>query len=116
MSGFRHPLRRSLAVGALVLVLAPFAGTTPADAATPPPAQGTGTFCANATTTNPFTDVSQSTESAHYANILCALSAGITVGKTSTTYAPKQTVSRAQMASFVARGIDEANRLVAPGI
>src|SRR4051812_34318701 len=103
----------ALVIGALLLVGAPLASG--AAAATPPPVQDTSTFCANATTTNPFSDVSASANAAHFKNILCLVSAGITQGKTATTYGPGDVVTRAQMATFIARSIDEANALAQPG-
>ena len=112
MIGFRQRHRRVLVVAATVVVLAPFASR--ATAATPPPAQDTSAFCANASTSTSFTDLDQN--SAHYHNILCAVSAGIAKGKTSTTYAPAAIVTRGQMATFVARALDEANALVAQGV
>src|SRR5581483_11961966 len=99
------------AAAAVLLTLAPWIGT--ANAATPPPAQDTTTFCANATKTDPFTDTDPN--SVHHANILCLVSAGVTQGTTPTTYSPAASVSRAQMATFIARAIDEANSLAQPG-
>jgi hypothetical protein len=61
---------------------------------------------------NPFTDVGPG---AHHDNILCLAYAGITQGNTPTTYNPSAVVRRDQMATFIARAIDEMNRLVTPG-
>jgi len=113
MSLIRQRQWRALIAGALLLVLAPLAATSAA-AATPPAAQNTATFCANASTTNPFSDVDSS--NTHFNNILCLVSAGITTGTgNGSTYSPIQVVNRGQMATFVARAIDEANALAQPG-
>jgi len=112
MSPIRQRRWPALIAGALLLVLAPLA--TSAVAATPPPAQDTSTFCANASQTNPFSDVNSS--NVHFNNILCLVSAGITTGTgNGSTYSPGNVVNRGQMATFVARAIDEANALAQPG-
>jgi hypothetical protein len=98
------------AAAAVLFTLVPLAGV--ADAATTPPAQDTSTFCQNVPPDNPFTDVGAGP---HHDNILCLSAAGITTGTTATTYSPANVVTRAQMASFVARSIDEANSLETPG-
>jgi len=53
------------------------------------------------TTATPFTDVSPT--SFAVSDVPCIYGLGITNGTTSTTYSPKTTVTRAQMASFLAR-------------
>src|SRR6476661_504402 len=98
------------AAAAVLFTLVPLSGV--ADAATTPPAQDTSTFCQNVPPDNPFTDVGAGP---HHDNILCLSAAGITTGTTATTYSPANVVTRAQMASFVARSIDEANSLETPG-
>ena len=45
---------------------------------------------------------------AHEANIACLVWYGITAGRTPTSYDPAQTVTREQMASFLARMLDQA--------
>jgi hypothetical protein len=50
----------------------------------------------------PFTDISGNT---HAANIAALYTAGITTGKTATTFAPNDPVTRGQMASFLARAL-----------
>ena len=96
---------RTITVTALLLTFV-FAGT--ASAATLPPPQDTTTFCQNVPPDNPFTDVGQGS---HHDHILCLAYARITQGTTPTTYGPTAVVRRDQMASFVARSIDELNRL-----
>jgi hypothetical protein len=98
------------AIAALLITAVVSGGV--AHAATPPPPPDTSTFCQNVPAENPFTDVGPG---AHHDNILCLAYAGITQGTTPTTYNPSAVVRRDQMATFVARAIDEMNRLVAPG-
>jgi hypothetical protein len=93
----------------VLLTLIPLSGV--ADAA-PPPAQDTSTFCQNVPPDNPFTDVGAGV---HHNNILCLAFAGITQGTTPTTYSPNNSVTRGQMASFIARSIDKANTIETPG-
>jgi hypothetical protein len=50
----------------------------------------------------PFTDISGNT---HATNIAAIYNAGITTGKTATTFAPNDPVTRGQMASFLARAL-----------
>jgi len=98
-------------MGALALGFLPGAASA---ATTPTPAPvSTTAVCANAPSTNPFTDLQPS--NVHYANILCMFFAGITNGQTATTYNPGGTVTRAQMASFIARFIDTVNANKATG-
>jgi Phosphodiester glycosidase/S-layer homology domain len=52
-----------------------------------------------------FTDIAGS---AHAGTIACAAWYGITTGRTATTFAPGRSVTRAQMASFLARLIDHS--------
>ncbi|MEY2430618.1 MAG: hypothetical protein QOC92_343 [Acidimicrobiaceae bacterium] len=92
-------------VAAVLFTVAPLAGVA---AAAPPPAQDTTAFCKNVPASNPFTDVPASK---HHDNVLCLAAAGITKGKTATTYDPSGTVTRGQMATFVARTLDEAIKL-----
>src|SRR4051794_26895840 len=99
------------AAAAVLFTLVPLAGA--AAAATPPPAQDTSTFCQNVPPDNPFTDVGPGV---HHDNILCLAAAGITQGTTPTTYSPNTVVTRGHEASFIARSIDEANALEAPGV
>jgi hypothetical protein len=99
------------AAAAMLFTLVPMAGV--AEAATAPPPQDTSTFCQNVPADNPFTDVDAS--NTHFENILCLAFAGITTGKTPTTYDPSTGVTRGQMASFVARSIDKANELETAG-
>jgi hypothetical protein len=96
------------ALGVGFLPIAALTGTASASAPTPT-AQSTTAFCANAPTTNPFTDLPSS--NAHFANVLCLAAAGITHGTTATTYSPSNPVRRDQMASFIARFMDLAKSL-----
>lgn len=74
--------------------------------ATLPPPQTPMRFCDNVPPDNPFTD---NAAGVHQANIICLSYAGITHGTSDPTlYAPSQPVTRAQMATFVARALDEA--------
>jgi hypothetical protein len=102
----------ALAAATVVLATAPLVGV--ASAATPPPAQDTAVFCRTVSDDTQMTDVPPGPP--HRANILCLSVAGITQGTTSTTYSPDQIVTRAQMATFIARSIDEANELAYPGL
>src|SRR5690606_9500164 len=43
--------------------------------------------------------------------ILCLSAAGITQGRTASTYAPGEVTSRGQMAAFIARFLDKAGEL-----
>src|SRR3954447_5018114 len=105
-SSQRWTLLVPAAAATVLLTMVPF--TLVAEAATPPPAQDTSTFCQNVSSANPFTDVGPS---AHHDNILCLAATGITQGTSSTTYSPDTPVRREQMASFIARALDEINRL-----
>ncbi|HEX4820714.1 MAG TPA: S-layer homology domain-containing protein [Acidimicrobiales bacterium] len=98
------------AVAALLMTVVVSSGV--AHAATPPPPPDTSSFCQNVPDQNPFTDVGPGT---HHDNILCLAAAGITQGNTPTTYDPSAIVRRDQMATFIARSIDEMNRLAKPG-
>src|SRR3954451_14032517 len=104
-------LGAALTAGALGVGFLPIAAlTSTASAATAPPgAIDTSAFCANVPPDNPFTDLPSS--DTHFDNVLCLAFAGITVGKTATTYDPSTDVRRDQMASFIARSIDKANEL-----
>jgi len=97
-------------VGLLALGFMP--GAASAAAPDPPGAISISTYCANASSTNPFSDVSQSGQPTFYNAILCLRSAGITQGSNSagTTFTPDGSVSRGQMAAFVARLMDVAKQ------
>jgi hypothetical protein len=97
------------AAAAALFTLVPLAGVA---AAATPPAQSTSSFCQHVPANGPFTDVPPGL---HERNIVCLAWAGIAAGTTSTTFSPDNAVTRAQMASFVARTIDAANGLVTPG-
>jgi len=100
--------RKRLGAAALITAMgaASVAGINPALAA-PPPAQSTEEFCANVPEANPFSDVSDNVD-----NIVCMAFTEITTGLAGgTTYGPGNTVTRAQMASFIARMIDTAGEL-----
>jgi hypothetical protein len=101
-----------MAAAAVALTSSPLAGV--AAAATPPPAQATDVFCRNVSDDTQMADVPPGPP--HRANILCLAVAGITEGTSRTTYSPDQIVTRAQMATFISRAIDEANALAYPGL
>src|SRR4051794_23903786 len=86
------------AAAALLVTAVPFA--TSAEVATPPPAQGTRTFCHNVAHDTPFTDVGPG---AHHDNILCPAAARITEGTSPTPYTPAAAVRRDQLEGFIAR-------------
>ncbi|MEY2464629.1 MAG: hypothetical protein QOH64_2767, partial [Acidimicrobiaceae bacterium] len=96
------------ALGVGFLPIAALTGTASASAPTPT-VQSTTAWCANASTTNPFTDLPSS--NVHFANVLCLAAAGITHGTTATTYSPSNPVRRDQMASFIAQFLDLAKSL-----
>ena len=78
-----------------------------------PPVHSTEAMCANVTDDDPFTDDDGTT---FEEVIACLAHSGITRGATNTTFEPNVPVTRAQMASFIARAIDTANELeVSPG-
>ena len=97
-------------VGGLTIGFLP--GVASATAPEPPAEQSTTAFCANVPADyEPFTDVT-----GNKANIECASAAGLTRGTSVTTlYNPGGIVSRAQMATFIARLIDTANDLDVAG-
>ncbi len=79
-----------------------------------PPVQSTEALCANVTDDDPFTDDDGTT---FETVIACLAHSQITLGVTDTTFEPGEPVTRAQMASFIARAIDKANELeVSPGL
>lgn len=63
----------------------------------------TGGPMAIAESANPFTDVSREEYPYYYDAILWAYYAGITTGKTADTFAPDDTVTRAELAAFLYR-------------
>jgi hypothetical protein len=97
-------------VGGLTIGFLPSVAS--ATAPEPPAEQSTTAFCANVPASyEPFTDVT-----GNKANIECAAAAGLTQGtSTPTLYNPGGVVTRAQMASFIARLIDKANELDVAG-
>jgi hypothetical protein len=108
----RHPRRAratALALASAALVAAVSTTTLPAAAAEPPPAQDTTAFCANVPADfGGFTDIETNI---HRRTIRCLAYARITQGRTSTTFAPGDPVTRGEMATFIARTIDRANDL-----
>ena len=60
----------------------------------------------------PFTDVPQS--SFAYNDVACIFMLGVTTGTSATTYSPKATVTREQMASFLARLYEKLSGTPAP--
>ena len=60
----------------------------------------------------PFTDLAQS--SFAYRDVACIFILGVTTGTSATTYSPKETVTREQMASFLARLYEKLSGTPAP--
>lgn len=101
----RSRFHRAVIGGAVVVGLST-AGTAPSGAATPPPPRSIDAFCADVPAGyQPFSDVGSSVFGQA---IRCQAAAEITKGVSANTYAPGAWVSRDQMASFIARMIDEA--------
>ena len=99
-----------LAVGALVAsILA--VGTTPAAATSrKPDFEAQWKACLGpAMADQGFSDVSESGNASHYANINCLAYYGITKGRTADSFAPGANVTRSQMALFLARAADVAD-------
>ena len=96
-----------LAMGALVASILTV-GATPAVATVrEADVQATWTAClGSATDAGDFTDVSMT--SVHYKNINCLAYYEITVGKTADTFDPRSSVTRSQMALFLARAASVA--------
>src|SRR5215218_843419 len=77
-------------------------------------AVSTTAFCANIPAgQSGFTDIANTAP--HTRNIECLKGSGVTAGVTATTYVPAVNVRRGQMATFIAKMIDRANVLDAPG-
>lgn len=109
----RHAPRhraRLVAVGLTAATLAAAVMTTAHATAPDPPAPASSSdFCQYvAPGQSGFTDIEGTT---FQADIECLAASGITHGKTATTYVPDGTVTRAEMATFIARLIDTANAL-----
>jgi hypothetical protein len=66
-----------------------------------------GAYCDGAPSDNPFTDIGAETAGTRQV-ILCLVATGLTTGTTRTTYTPGGTVTRRQMALFIARLADFA--------
>lgn len=114
--GIRNPklaasrVRRAVEATALLVVTVAVASVPAAATPPEPPAsQSTAAFCAAAPPSTPFRDVPSG--NAHRDNIRCLAASGITRGRNATTYDTRGSVTREQMASFVARKIDLANTL-----
>ena len=114
MDGARGGRRLSAIVGAALLLSAlPLVAVGPAVGAAdpvPPVADptGEGNVCEDAPDEEPFTDVA--TSDPGYGEIVCLFQAKITAGRTATTFEPNGTVSRREMALFLVRLIDTADR------
>lgn len=96
--------------GAMALSVAPilgFTGVASAQEVAEP--TGPGNFCEDVPQSEPFTDV-QTTDPS-YAEIVCLVATEITTGVTATTYEPNSFVTRRQMALFLVRLANEADRL-----
>lgn len=102
--------RTAAAVGALVLLVPATASAAPADPPTPVPLDA---VCADVPAeVQPFADVAPTSNVA--TAIRCQAHAGITKGVGPYRYDPGRPVTRAQMASFVARMLDTAAEHGAP--
>lgn len=102
----RAPLRRVLATalaGVTAVALLPTAASAQTEVPPPTPIDG---FCAVVPAEDDFTDVDDSDPWVEA--VRCLSHAGITQGVTDTEYDPDVAVTRAQMASFVARMLDVA--------
>lgn len=98
----RRPTHRSLALaaaGALLLALAPH----PASAQSTAEARTTDRVCDE----EPRADFPDIEGSAHADNVRCLADAGITAGLDSGEYGPRQDVTRGQMATFIARFLED---------
>jgi hypothetical protein len=97
-------VRGTLALAAVTGILGVGLAAAPAGAAAAPP-RDTSRFACPATLPDPFTDIDGS---AHEQNIRCLAAYGFVLGKTDTTFAPHGTVTRGQMAAFLARVVSFA--------
>jgi hypothetical protein len=94
---------RPVIVTALIALLAALVPAGMASAQAVPDARDTSNVC-QPPFTSTFTDIAGS---AHEENVLCMADYGLTVGTgDGTTYSPRRFVTRAQMASFIARWIE----------
>jgi hypothetical protein len=101
-------LRRSLgltAASAMVLAAMPAGMAAAQEDGNPPPPRDTSLIC-QAPYAADFDDVDSN--NVHEENILCAADEGITVGFDDGTYRPARDIQRDQMASFIARWIEDA--------
>jgi len=110
----RRPKRiiAGVLAGALALSVTPilgFTGVASADHITVADPTGEGNFCEDVPQQEPFTDVQTSDPS--YEEIVCLVATEITTGVTATTYEPNSFVTRRQMALFLVRAAEEADRL-----
>jgi acetyl esterase/lipase len=101
----RRRLLRAVVAGGLALALAPLHPVS-AQTAIPPEAVRIGELCADVGDDAPFPDITPTSDFAE--EIACLASTGITRGRADGTYGAHGSVTRAQMASFVARMIDAA--------
>lgn len=113
----RKRLAGGVLAGAMALSVTPIIGLTGTASADhlPPVADpiGEGNVCEDAPNEEPFTDVDTSDNS--YDEIVCLFQAGITQGKTATTYAPAGDLTRREMALFLTRLANTANENEATG-
>src|SRR3546814_395464 len=96
---WRRQLTHTLA--ALAVAAAVVGTGARAEAAAQPP-RDTSRYACPASTPNPFSDIAGNT---HESAIRCMTRYGFVNGKTSTTFDPSTDVTRAQLASFLARGL-----------
>lgn len=104
-------IRITTAGGCVALVLA---GVAPAQAAAPPPPRSTADACPpGALAPAGFSDVPRS--SPHATAVDCVVHWQVTRGRTASTYAPRDVVTRGQMAGFLHRALVNAEtRLPTP--
>ena len=109
---------RARKLGATLLASSVAASLSPLFAgvagAAPAPAPSITAVCANADTTNPFTDLAGASAEA-LAAINCLTDAGLIAGTTATTFNPNGNLTRAQAAVLIARLADAVDRLDTPG-
>jgi hypothetical protein len=96
--------------GALALSVSPILGFTGvASAQTEADPIGAGNFCEAVPQTEPFSDITAADPA--FGHIVCLVATKITVGFPDGTYRPNAATARRQMALFLTRLADEANRL-----
>jgi hypothetical protein len=96
--------------GALAITVSPILGFTGvASAQTEADPIGAGNFCEDVPQTEPFSDITAADPA--FGHIVCLVATEITVGFPDGTYRPNAPTQRRQMALFLTRLADEADRL-----